>query len=348
LLGQLRYHNGHVMWLVGIKRKLMNSARPPRRNFCAKLVLFSVTLAGAIGSALFATASRASAQSAAQNSPAGSSSAKANETNAELQSAVSQFSRREEDLPKGPAPRTDKGHPDLSGYWVPSTKDRPVGNLGKDFPDYKLPFTDAGRAALRYNVEHTIDPESLCVVGGIPRHDASALPFQLLEGADHVAFLYWYTTYRLIPIDNLKHSQDPDPSFFGEEVGKWEGDTLVIDSIAFKEQRTWADENADPHSDQMHVIERWTRPDLGHLHLELTVIDPKFYTEPIHYQRTWLLGAPGDQVQEYSCAEENVDAPHLQPGPGKIGPNGERGFDDLAPLPPPPDKDHPARTSIPK
>src|SRR5215469_11855315 len=239
LLGQLRYHNGHVMRLVGIKRKLMNSARPPRRNFCAQLVLFSVTLAGAIGSALFASASRASAQSAAQNSPAGSSSAKANETNAELQSAVSQFSRREEDLPKGPAPRTDKGHPDLSGYWVPSTKDRPVGNLGKDFPAYQLPFTDAGRAALKYNVERTIDPESLCVVGGIPRHDASALPFQLLQGADHVAFLYWYTTYRLIPIDNLKHSQDPDPSFFGEEVGKWEGDTLVIDSIAFKEQHTW-------------------------------------------------------------------------------------------------------------
>ena len=336
------------MLLADIKRKLMNFGRPPRRNFRAQLVLFSVTLAGGIGSALFATASRTSAQSAAENSPAGSSSSKSNETNAELQSAVSQFSRREEDLPKGPAPRTDKGHPDLSGYWVPSTKDRPVGNLGKDFPGYQLPFTDAGRAALKYNIERTIDPESLCVVGGIPRHDASALPFQLLEGADHVAFLYWYTTYRLIPIDNPKHSQDPDPSFFGEEVGKWEGDTLVIDSIAFKEQRTWADENADPHSDQMRVIERWTRPDLGHLHLELTVIDPKFYAEPIHYQRTWLIGAPGDQVQEYSCAEENVDAPHLQPGPGKIGPNGERGFDDLAPLPPPPDKDHPAKTSIPK
>ena len=329
---------------VAEKGEPVDSGAALRRDPRARLVFCAVSLAVAF----MASALSASAQTSAQNGAAASPSAKADQSNAELQSAVSQFSRREEDLPKGPTPRTEKGRPDLSGYWVPSSKDRPVGNLGKDFPGYKLPFTDAGRAALQYNVQHTIDPESLCIVGGIPRHDASALPFQLLEGADHVAFLYWYTTYRLIPTDGRKHSDDPDPSFFGEEVGTWEGETLVIDSIAFKDQRTWADENANPHSDQMHVIERWTRPDLGHLHLELTVLDPKFYTEPIHYQRTWLLGKPGDQVQEYSCSEENVDAPHLQPGPGKIGPNGERGFDDLAPLPPPPDKDHPAKTSIPQ
>ena len=333
---------------VGIKRKPTNSDRPSRLTLRARPLVLAASLAVALVIASFAAGSDAAAQTSAQNAPAASASPKSDQSNAELQSAVSQFSRREEDLPKGPTPRTGSGHPDLSGYWVPSTKDRPVGNLGKDFPGYKLPFTDAGRAALKYNTEHTIDPESLCIVGGIPRHDASALPFQLLQGADHVVFLYWYTTYRLIPTDGRKHSDDPDPSFFGEEVGTWEGDTLVIDSIAFKDQRTWADENADPHSDQMHTIERWTRPNLAHLHLELTVLDPKFYTEPIHYQRTWLLGKPGDQVQEYSCAEENVDAPHLQPGPGPIGPNGERGYDQLAPLPPPPDKDHPAKTSIPQ
>jgi hypothetical protein len=70
-------------------------------------------------------------------------------------------------------------------------------------------------------------------------------------------------------------------------------------------------------------------------------------SEPIHYQRTWLLGRPGQPVQEYSCAEDNVDAPHLQPGPGPIGPDGQRGYEKMAQLPPPPDKDHPAKTSIP-
>ena len=258
----------------------------------------------------------------------------------------SPFSRNEADLPKGPAPRLGD-HPDLSGYWVPSRKDKPVGNLGKDLPGYKLPFTPAGAAALKYNVEHTIDPEALCIVGGLPRHNASGLPFQLVQGADHAVFLYWYTTYRLVPFDGRKHSEDPDPSFFGEEVGSWDGDTFVIDSIAFKEKRTWADENANPHSDEQRVIERWTRPDLGHIHVDMVVTDPKFYTEPVHYQRTWLLGKPGDEVREYSCSEDNVDAPHLGPGPGPIGPDGQRGYEKLAPLPPPPSKEHPAVTSIP-
>jgi hypothetical protein len=258
----------------------------------------------------------------------------------------SPFSRNEADLPKGPAPRLAE-HPDLSGYWLPSRKDKPVGNLGKDLPGYKLPFTAEGEAARKYNVEHTIDPEALCVVGGLPRHNASGLPFQLLQGADHAVFLYWYTTYRLVPFDGRKHADDPDPSFFGEEIGSWEGDTLVIDSITFKEKRTWADENANPHSDQQQVVERWTRPDIGHLHVEMVVTDPKFYTEPIHYQRTWLLGKPGDEVREYSCSEDNVDAPHLFPGPGPIGADGQRGYEKLAPLPPPPTKDHPAVTSIP-
>jgi hypothetical protein len=272
--------------------------------------------------------------------------AKANGLKSDSEQAVSQFSRNESEVPTGPAPRIE-GHPDLSGYWLPSRKDKPAGNIGKDLPGFNLPFTPAGAAALKYNVEHTIDPESLCIVGGIPRHDASALPFQLLQGGRQVAFLYWYTTYRLVPFDGRGHDPDPDPSFFGDEIGNWEGDAFVIDSVAFKEARTWADENANPHSDQMHVIERWTRPDAGHLHLELTIIDPKFYTEPIHYQRTWLLGRPEQIVHEYSCSEDNVDAPHLQPGPGPIGPDGQRGYDKVVPLPPPPDKDHPAVTSIP-
>ncbi len=258
----------------------------------------------------------------------------------------SPFTRDEAELPKGPAPRLGP-HPDLSGYWLPSRKDKPVGNLGKDLPGYKLPFTAAGEVAHKYNVEHTVDPEALCIVGGLPRHNASGLPFQLLQGADHAVFLYWYTTYRLVPFDGRKHSDDPDPSFFGEEIGSWDGDTFVVDSIAFKEQRTWADENGDPHSDQQHVVEHWTRPDIGHLHVEMDVTDPKFYTVPVHYQRTWVLGRPGDEVREYSCSEDNVDAPHLLPGPGPIGPDGQRGYEKLAPLPPPPSKDHPAVTSIP-
>jgi hypothetical protein len=259
------------------------------------------------------------------------------------------LSRKESDLPRGPAPRTSQEHPDLSGYWIPSdaSKDKPAGNLGKDLPGYRLPFTAAGIAARKFNVERTVDPDALCIVSGLPRQNTNGLPFQIVQAPDHLAFLYWTTTYRLVPFDGRKHANDPDPSFFGEEIGSWERNSFVVDSIAFKDKKTWADENANPHSDQLHVVERWTRPDLGHLHLEMVVADPKYYTQPIHYGRTWLLGRPTDEVPEYSCTEDNVDASHLRPGPGRIGPDGQRGYQKLAPLPPLPTKEHPAVTSIP-
>jgi hypothetical protein len=235
-----------------------------------------------------------------------------------------------------PTLKTADGHPDLSGYWKGTRETKPVGNLAKDLPGLKLPFTPAGEAAWKHNVTATIDPESLCIIGGIPRHNASALPFEVLQGANKVAFLYWYTYYRLIPIDaSRKHSDDPDPSFFGEELGRWEGDALVIDSIGFKDTTVWADENADPHSDDMHVVERWTRPDFDHIHVDTVIDDKKFYTRPLNYARSWVLGKPGEEIHEYSCSENNVDRDHLGFGPGPIRADGSRGYEDLKPLPPP-------------
>jgi hypothetical protein len=238
--------------------------------------------------------------------------------------------------PAKPTPRTADGHPDLTGFWKGDRKTKPVGNIGKDLPGFKLPLTAAGQAALQHNLTQTIDPESLCIIGGIPRHDASGLPFMVLQTPKYVAFLYFYSYYRLIPTDGRKHSDDPDPSFFGEEVGHWEGDTLVVDSTAFKDEKVWIDENANPHSDALHVVERWTRPDADHIHVEALIEDPKFYTKAFTYQRTWVAGAPGQIPAEFSCSENNVDRDHLSPGPGPIRADGTRGYDDLAPLPPPP------------
>ena len=188
------------------------------------------------------------------------------------------------------------GHPDFSGYWKGTRDTVPGGNIGKDLPGLKLPLTPAGEAALQHNLTATIDPEALCIIGGIPRHNASGLPFEVLQGANKIAFLYFYSYFRLIPIDGRKHTDDPDPSFFGEEVGKWEGDTLVIDSIGFKDEKVWIDENANPHSDALHVVERWTRPDMDHIHVDTLIEDPKFYTRPFTYARTWVLGKPDEQT----------------------------------------------------
>jgi hypothetical protein len=240
--------------------------------------------------------------------------------------------------PKGaskPAPRTPDGHPDLTGFWKGTRATKPVGNIGKDLPGFKLPLTPAGEAALQHNLTATIDPESLCILGGIPRHNASGLPFMIVQNSQYVSFLYFYSYYRLIPLDGRTHSADPDPAFFGEEVGHWDGDTLVIDSTGFKDEKVWIDENANPHSDALHVVERWTRPDADHIHVETLIEDPKFYTKPFTYQRTWVLGAPGQVLGEYACSENNVDLTHLGFGPGPIRPDGTRGYLNPAPLLPP-------------
>jgi hypothetical protein len=239
----------------------------------------------------------------------------------------------------GPAPRAPDGHPDLSGFWKGSPATSPVGNIGKDLPGFKLPLTPAGEAALQHNLTETIDPESLCIIGGIPRHSASALPFEIVQNANRVVFLYLYTYFRLVPVDGRQHDPDPDPSFFGDKIGRWEGDSFVIDSIGFKAAPIWIDENANPQSDAMHAVERWTRPDRSHLHLDLTVDDPKFYSRPFKYTRTWLLGKPDEGLREYSCSENNVDRDHLGPGPGPIKPDGTRGYlvPELPKVPPPPE-----------
>ena len=242
-----------------------------------------------------------------------------------------------------PTPRTASGKPDFSGYWKGMKDTKPGGNIAKDLPGWKLPLTPAGEAALKRNLTATVDPEALCIIGGIPRHNASGLPFEVLQGANKIAFLYFYSYFRLIPLDGRKHSDDPDPSFFGEEVGKWEGDTLVIDSIGFKDEKVWIDENANPHSDALHVVERWTRPDMDHIRVDTLIEDSKFYTRPFTYGRTWVLGKPDEQLQEYSCSENNVDRDHLGFGPGPIRPDGTRGYLDPAPLPPPPTPTAPAK-----
>jgi hypothetical protein len=233
-----------------------------------------------------------------------------------------------------PAPRTADGHTDFNGYWK-SIRGTITGNIGKDLPGMKLPLTPAGEAALQHNLTATIDPESLCIIGGTPRHNASGLPFEIVQSQKKVVFLYFYSYYRAIPVDGRKHAEDPDPSFFGEEIGRWEGDTLVVDSTGFKDEKVWIDENANPHSDALHVVERWTRPDFEHIHVDTLIEDSKFYTKPFHYTRTWILGQPDETLAEYSCSENNVDQSHLGFGPGGIRPDGTRGYIDPKPLPPP-------------
>ena len=105
--------------------------------------------------------------------------------------------------PAKPTPRTPDGHPDLNGYWKGLRTTKPVGNIGKDLPGFKLPFTPEGEAAWKHNVTATYDPEALCIPGGIPRHNASGLPFMVMQTPKLVAYVF----LQLSPSDSRRRPE---------------------------------------------------------------------------------------------------------------------------------------------
>jgi len=233
--------------------------------------------------------------------------------------------------PTVPTPRDADGKPLLTGYWkLLREPGKPDGNLAKDEPGLALPYSRQGRAALEYNLTRTIDPEARCLITGIPRLLTSVLPFEILHTKERLGTFHYLSWHRWVWLDGRQPEADPDPRYLGNAVGHWDGDVLVIESKGFKDSadgRFWLDDNGNPQSSQAQVVERWSRPDFHHLNLELTYTDPVYYTRPIRYTRSWVIGEPGEGLKEFSC-EWNTPwvVNHLEPGPGKIGPDGNRGF----------------------
>jgi hypothetical protein len=233
----------------------------------------------------------------------------------------------------GPAqevPRGADGKPVLTGYWKLLHEDgKPDGNLGKDRPGFALPYTAKGKAVLALN-DKTVDPEARCIITGIPRLLTSVLPFEILHTPKRLGTFHALSWHRWVWLDGRTREADQDPRYLGNAIGRWDADTLVIESSGFHDSadgNVWLDDNANPISAQATVVERWTRPDFHHLNLELTYTDSTYYTEPIVYRRSFVHGEPGEGLTEFSC-EWNTPwvVTHLEPGPGKIGPNGNRGF----------------------
>jgi hypothetical protein len=232
-------------------------------------------------------------------------------------------------MPQGngtPVPRLD-GRADLSGVWNKAIHQ----NMAR--PVEPLPFTPAGLKAFT-EVATTIDPTSRCVLPGVPRVNNSPYPFQIMQMSDRVIFVYEYMhNFRVIYTDGRPHRKNWEPSLMGDSVGRWEGDTLVIDTVNLTD-RTWLDDHGNRHSDALHVIERWRRLSADQLWYEATIDDPKFYT------RQWTTGwvvplAPKDwEIMEYACTDFNKDMTdgHLQPG--SLDGSGRDGTAIATPAPP--------------
>jgi hypothetical protein len=110
-------------------------------------------------------------------------------------------------------------------------------------------------------------------------------------------------TFREIYLDGRPHPKDLTPSYYGHSIGHWEGDTLVVDTVGFNE-RFWMERQGAPHTEQLHLIERFTRTDFNDIKIELTIDDPGAYTRP------WTTGFfirwnPGGEAAEYICQDNN-------------------------------------------
>ncbi len=204
--------------------------------------------------------------------------------------------------PTGPAPKMPDGKPDLSGVWTPGLSFTQLGQVPLQ------PWAEELFKQRRANLSKD-DPEGQCLPAGVPRISPFLQKFVqtptllviLDEGNIH--------SYRQVFLDGRPHLDDPGPLWMGDSIGKWDGDTLVVDT-KFLNDKTWLNGQGLPHSDQLHVVERIRRPDLGHLELEITMEDPKAFTKPHTFTRTYLL-RPDWEIQEYVCNEFNVDAEHL-------------------------------------
>jgi len=209
--------------------------------------------------------------------------------------------------PTGPAPRLPDGKPDLNGVWqrpyVPDITKNGPGQQGVP----ELSFTAWGADNWKtYDPAKNGDYTGSCLPFGLLRSMNSPHAMQIVQSAKYVAFLYEQNTwFHVVPTDGRGHSKDLDPTWFGNSVGKWDGDTLVIDTIDFNGQ-TRLDTVGHPHSDALHMVETFERADAGHVTYTVTVDDPKTYAKPWKNVRTFTL-RPDWELLEYSCEENNKD-----------------------------------------
>lgn len=214
---------------------------------------------------------------------------------------------RDENLPKppeGPTPRMPDGKPDLSGVWL--IGNYAFGNMGGPLP--LQPWAQKVMAERRAT-HGKDDPEAKCLPGGVPR--ITPYPMKLVQTPKLVVMLFEGNvhSYRQFFLDGRGHDKDLDPTWMGDSVAHWEGDTLVVDTVNFND-KTWLTGGGAPHTEKLHVTERYERPDLGHLTVEITMDDPGAFTHPHTFKRQHILSATWE-IHEYVCNEFNVDEDRL-------------------------------------
>ena len=211
-----------------------------------------------------------------------------------------------------PAPKTSDGKPDIEGVWQVPVPPLLLANLAKDIKAGELSMTPWAEALYKQRraTESKDDPHHSCIVGGVPRTYLPPYPFKIVNHPGVVIILFEaMQTYRQIFTDGRALPNDPNPTWLGYSVGRWEGDTFVAETTGFKDAG-WLDTDGHPLSDGLRVTERFRRRDFGHLDVEVTINDPKAYTKPWTVNLP-LTYQPDTEIIEFICNENNRDLPHL-------------------------------------
>ena len=238
------------------------------------------------------------------------------------------------------APRTADGKPNLNGIWQAINEAywdieghaaapglvtalgaaaavAPGPGIVEGGP---IPYQPAAAAQKKQNFEKrlTLDPEIKCYLPGVPRANYMPYPFQIIQTQKYIMMIYTYAgAVRTIYMDDQKEA--PADSWMGWSNGRWEGETLVVDTTGFND-KSWFDRAGNFHSDALHVVERYTATSSDHLLYEATIEDPKVFTRP------WKMSMPlyrrlekNAQIMELKCVEfaEELIYGHLRKQPGK-------------------------------
>jgi hypothetical protein len=206
-----------------------------------------------------------------------------------------------------PAPRTADGKPDLSGIWQIDGFGYAFNITGDQKPEM-LPWAQTlyKERAAGYGKD---GPDQNCLPPGPRAGLFSQALLKTVQTPGLLLILYEEAPTRQIFTDGRKLPTDPNPTWMGYSIGRWDGDTLVVESAGFND-KTWLDFTGHPHTEALHVTERYRRKDFGHMQLEMTFDDPKAYTKP------WTIAVavnfvPDTDLLEYVCNENERDHGHL-------------------------------------
>jgi hypothetical protein len=230
------------------------------------------------------------------------------------------------------APRAQDGKPDLSGVWTPeldpnalppgaTTVESITGfvppryfvdiSSGMKPGDFSMTPWAADLFRQRQAASGKNDPAAHCQPPGVPAISATPLPYKIIQTPKVVLILYeGESVFRQVFLDSRRTVEDPQPRFMGYSTGKWEGDTLVVNTTGLTD-KTWLDALGHPHSEALRLTERFRRLDVGNLEIEVTIDDPKAYAKPFKYTLNSSL-VPDEDLLEYFCAENEKDVQHFQ------------------------------------